>query len=112
VQGNNKLDFSWVDDVADAFARVSVNPLCENQTFNCTRGNGRTILEAAELIQKHLGGEIITDDHDGFYPKRGALNSDKLKSIAGWNPTVDIEDGVPTYVNWLAQQPYAKTIQS
>lgn len=112
VQGNNKLDFSWVDDVADAFARVAVNPLCDNQIFNCTRGNGRTILEAAELIQKYLGGEIITDDHDGFYPKRGSLNSDKLKSITEWNPTVDIEDGVPAYVNWLVQQPYAKTIQS
>ena len=78
-----------------------------NQIFNCTRGNGRKILEAAELVQKTLGkGEISIKAHDPFYPNRDTLNSDKLKQMLGWDPKIDIEQGIPEYVNWFLEQPY------
>ena len=108
VQGpDNKLDFSWVEDVADAFARATVLPQAANQIFNCTRGNGRKIIDAAELIKQHLGvGKIQLKPHDPFYPNRDTLNSDKIKSMLGWQPKIDIEQGIATYVNWFLQQDF------
>lgn len=108
VQGpDNKLDFSWVEDVADAFARATVLPQAANQIFNCTRGNGRKIIDAAELVKQHLGvGEIQTKPHDPFYPNRDTLNSDKIKSMLDWQPKIDIEQGIETYVNWFLQQDF------
>ena len=107
VQGpDNKLDFSWVTDVASAFAIAATHPECANEIFNCTRGKGRTILEAAEMVQARLGGKIVTLPHDDFYPNRDTLTSDKLKNMTGWNPQMDIDQGIPLYLNWLLEQPY------
>ena len=111
VQGpDNKLDFSWVEDVASAFATCATDPACVNETFNCTRGNGRRIIEAAEMVRDRLGGDIITKPHDAFYPNRDTLNSDKLKTMTAWNPVVDIEEGIPRYLDWFLSQDYLDTI--
>lgn len=107
VQGpNNKLDFSYVEDVAGYFTEAALNPNASNQIFNCTRGHGRTILEAAEIVQSKLGGEIIIKPHDAFYPNRDTLNSDKIKSMLDYTPVWDIEQGIPTYIDWLMQQEF------
>ena len=102
---DNRLDFSNVRDVADAFALAATHKAAGNQIFNCTRGYGRKIIEAAELVRDALGkGVIQTKPHDPFYPNRDTLNSDKIKTILGWNPTIDIEQGIPEYVEWFLQQ--------
>jgi UDP-glucose 4-epimerase len=107
VQGpDNKLDFSNVLDVADYFALATTNEVV-NETFNCTRGNGRKIIEAAEIIKQKLDiGTIITKPHDNFYPNRDTLNSDKAKTMFNFNPTIDIEEGIPKYINWFLEQPF------
>ena len=107
VQGpDNKLDFSNVLDVAKYFSLATTNEV-RNETFNCTRGNGRKIMEAAEIIQQNLGiGNIITKPHDIFYPNRDTLNSDKAKSMFNFNPQIDIEEGIPKYINWFLNQPF------
>jgi nucleoside-diphosphate-sugar epimerase len=107
VQGpDNKLDFSFVEDVASAFATAATDPACANQIFNCTRGNGRKIIEAAEMIRAVIPAEIITKPHDAFYPNRDTLNSDKLKTMTAWMPKWDIEQGIPAYLNWFMKQEY------
>ena len=107
VQGpNNKLDFSNVLDVAHYFSSATTSEI-KNETFNCTRGNGRKIIEAAEIIKSKLGiGKIITKPHDDFYPNRDTLNSDKAKTMLNFNPTIDIDDGIPQYINWFLEQPF------
>ncbi len=107
VQGpDNKLDFSNVLDVAHYFSSATTSEI-KNETFNCTRGNGRKIIEAAEIIKSKLGiGKIITKPHDDFYPNRDTLNSDKAKTMLNFNPTIDIDDGIPQYINWFLQQPF------
>lgn len=107
VQGpDNKLDFSNVLDVAKYFSFATVNEI-KNETFNCTRGNGRKIIEAAEIIKSKLGiGEIIEKPHDSFYPNRDTLNSDKAKQMLNFNPTIDIEQGIPDYINWFLKQSF------
>jgi nucleoside-diphosphate-sugar epimerase len=105
VQGpDNKLDFSNVFDVANYFSMATTSEIY-NETFNCTRGRGRKIIEAAEIIKSKLGiGEISTLPHDEFYPNRDTLNSDKAKSMFNWAPVIDIEQGIPDYVDWFLGQ--------
>jgi nucleoside-diphosphate-sugar epimerase len=102
----NKLDFSWVEDVASAFVYAATDPACANQIFNCTRGNGRTIKEAAEVIQARIPSEIIELPHDSFYPNRDTLDSSKLRTLTAWNPTMDIEIGINLYLDWFLDQSY------
>ena len=107
VQGpDNRLDFSDVGDVGKYFALACTNEVI-NETFNCTRGNGRKIIDAAEIIKAKLNHGIIkTTPHDDFYPNRDTLNSDKAKTMFNFNPTVDIEEGIPKYINWFLGQPF------
>jgi len=107
VQGpHNKLDFSNVHDVAKYFCLATTSEIY-NETFNCTRGYGRKIIEAAELIKSRLShGDIVTVPHDNFYPNRDTLNSDKAKSMFNWAPTVDIETGIPEYIDWFLKQKF------
>ena len=60
-----------------------------------------------EIIKSKLGtGEITTTPHDPFYPSRDTLNSDKAKTMLNFNPSVDIEEGIPKYINWFLGQPF------
>ena len=107
VQGpENKLDFSNVLDVSKYFVLACTNEV-RNETFNCTRGNGRKLIETAELIKSKLGmGDIITQPHDSFYPNRDTLNSDKAKTMFNFSPQIDIEEGIPKYINWFMNQSF------
>ena len=107
----NRLDFSWVEDVASAFAISATDDNTTNKIFNCTRGKGRMIIEAAEMVRSKFGGKILEYPADDFYPNRDTLNSDKLKHTTKWSPKVDIEKGIPEYLNWF-EKIYDKTILS
>lgn len=102
---NNRLDFTWVEDVADGFITAAFAPEAANEIYNCTRGYGRSLREAAELVARRIPAEIIELPADNFYPNRDTLNSNKLKSI-GWNPKVDIEEGIDRYLDWFLSQPF------
>ena len=107
VQGpDNKLDFSNVFDIANYFSLATTSEIY-NETFNCTRGRGRKIIEAAEIIKSKIGtGEIFTVPHDEFYPNRDTLNSDKAKSMFNWSPVIDIEQGISDYIDWFLRQKF------
>ena len=107
VEGpDNKLDFSWVEDVASAFVQATLHDAAANQIFNCTRNNGRRIIEAAELVKSRIPAEIEILPHDAFYPNRDTLDSSKLREYTDWNPQVDIEEGISRYLDWFLSQNY------
>jgi nucleoside-diphosphate-sugar epimerase len=103
---DNRLDFSFVTDVAAAFAAATLHPDAANEIFNCTRGNGRTIGEAAEIIQRRILCRVEYAPADSFYPNRDTLDSSKLTAVTGWRPSVDIEQGIEQYLDWFLKQPY------
>jgi nucleoside-diphosphate-sugar epimerase len=103
---DNRLDFSNVDDVANAFVTAALHPGARNQIFNCTRGNGRRIIEAAELVQQRIPSRIEVLPHDAFYPNRDTLDSTRMIEMTDWRPRVDIEQGIPEYLDWFLQQEF------
>ena len=102
---DNRLDFSYVTDVAAAFVTATLHPSAENQIYNCTRGKGRTISEAAAIIQKRILCRVEYKPADEFYPNRDTLDSTKLMQL-GWKPEVDIEQGIENYLDWFLSQKY------
>lgn len=102
----NRLDFSYVSDVASAFVSATLHPEAANQTFNCTRGHGRSIVEAAEIVCSRIPAVIEIQAHDNFYPNRDTLDSSLLQEVTGWTPKIDIEQGINNYLDWFLIQPY------
>lgn len=103
---DNRLDFSHVTDVAEAFVTAALHSAAANETFNCTRNRGRKIIEAAKIIQEFVPSEIVTLPHDGFYPNRDTLDSSRMTAVTGWQPKVDIEQGIADYLSWFLKQDF------
>jgi len=101
------LDFTYVDDAADGIVAAATRIMCRNMTFNITKSHSVTLLEAAEMIVKIVGkGEIEVRDKDADFPSRGALNIDRARTILGFDPKVDVEQGFREYYDWLSQSSY------
>jgi nucleoside-diphosphate-sugar epimerase len=108
VNGESEtLDFTYADDAADGIVAAATRIMCRNMVFNITKSHSVTLLEAAEMIVKIVGrGTIETRDKDADFPSRGALNIDRARTILGFDPKVDVEQGFREYYEWLSQSSY------
>jgi nucleoside-diphosphate-sugar epimerase len=101
------LDFTYVDDAADGIVAAATRIMSANKTFNITKSHSVSLLEAAEMIVKIVGqGTIETRDKDADFPSRGALNIDRARTILGYDPKVDVEQGFENYYKWLSESSY------
>jgi nucleoside-diphosphate-sugar epimerase len=101
------LDFTYVDDAADGIVAAATRIMAANRTYNITKSHSVSLLEAAEMIVKIVGkGTIEVKDKDADFPSRGALNIDRARTILGYDPKVDVEEGFQKYYEWLSQSPY------
>lgn len=101
------LDFTYVDDAADGIVAAATRVMAANRTYNITKSHSVSLLEAAEMIVKIVGkGTIEVRDKDADFPSRGALNIDRARTILGYDPKVDVEEGFQKYYEWLSNSVY------
>jgi len=105
-----KLDFTYVDDIADGIVLATLNDVANKKVYNITKGLGKTLLEAAELAIRIAGkGSLEIHERDYNFPSRGKLNIDRAKNDLNFNPKVDIEEGFVKYYEWLYSSEYFRT---
>jgi len=101
------LDFTYVDDAADGVVSAATEDAAANNTYNITRSQSVSLLAAAEMIVNCAGqGKISVRDRDLNFPSRGALNIDRARTVLGYDPTVNVEQGFQQYYAWLSNSPY------
>lgn len=100
--GHSKIDFTYCTDVADGFVRCVEKPEAANQTFNITRGNARSVRDFALQVKKHFPEAVLEErEPDATRPERGTLVIEKARKLLGYDPKVNIEQGVDEYVRLL-----------
>jgi nucleoside-diphosphate-sugar epimerase len=102
--GDERIDFTYIDDVVEGVIRSITHPNGRNEVFNMTSGNARTLHELVTLVQEHfpeIGVEYVERDH--LRPHRGTLSMDKARDLIGHVPGVMLEDGLARYVEWYRQ---------
>ncbi|PJE57912.1 MAG: 3-beta hydroxysteroid dehydrogenase [Candidatus Portnoybacteria bacterium CG10_big_fil_rev_8_21_14_0_10_36_7] len=102
--GENFLDFSYIDDVAEGFVLAILSNKAKNEIFNITRGEARSLKNLAEILKTYypkLKSRVIPADNTR--PKRGALNINKAKTILGYDPKYSLEEGIKEYINYINQ---------
>jgi nucleoside-diphosphate-sugar epimerase len=105
--GNERLDFTYVTDAANGIATAAISPDTYNTTYNITRGQAKTLLEAAELAVGIVGqGSIDVQFPDENFPSRGQLNMQRAHLDFGYTPEVNIEQGFQEYYEWLKNSIY------
>ena len=104
---HEKLDFTYVEDTASGIVQASLSNTTAFRTYNITRGESRTLLEAAELIVKIVGkGKVEVTHKSEDYPSRGTLSINNARKDFGYDPKVDIEEGFQRYYDYLTFSPF------
>ena len=99
--GEDRLDFTYVDDLVSGVINCIENENARNEVFNLTYGNSRSILEMVDLLRDNLPGvEVVHKDRDSLMPERGTLSVAKANRLIGYRPRFPLERGFVEYINW------------
>jgi UDP-glucose 4-epimerase len=98
-------DFLYVDDCVEALVAAACEPSMVGEIVNVGSDRPSTFLEVAEIVRDLIPGtDIVFTD---FTPERkaqepGDFVSDisKIKRLAGWEPRVDLRDGLARTVEF------------
>ena len=103
VEGpNEKLDFTYIDDLVDGLILAALKKKAINQTFNITYGKGRKLIEFVNILKKYYPNlKVQIKPKDKSKPSRGTLSIKKAKKILGYKPKVNIEKGIKNYINFI-----------
>jgi UDP-glucose 4-epimerase len=87
-------DFIYIDDVCDAFLRA-ISSEAPPFIVNIGSGTPTTLAEVAEIITDIVDGiEIVHEPDRGFDVSRSWLDIGRAKETLGWEPTVQLREGI------------------
>lgn len=104
--GEERLDFTYIDDLVDGLCLAIGHPGASNQVFNLTYGAARSIADLVEVLKRQFADVTVTHvPRDRLMPFRGTLNVDKARDLLGYVPANPIDIGFAKYVDWYRQRP-------
>jgi nucleoside-diphosphate-sugar epimerase len=99
--GDERLDFTYVEDLVEGLVLVLSKEEAKNQTFNLTFGQSRTLNDLATILKRYF--PEVRSKHvprDRLMPKRGTLSVEKAVRLLGYRPRFPIEIGFKRYIDW------------
>jgi CDP-glucose 4,6-dehydratase len=110
--GSPERDFLYVEDAASAYLAVA-DALASGQpggeAFNAGWGRPHPVREVVELICE-LGPDEVEPDYQGTGNPSGEidrqyLDSSKIRERIGWQPKVELREGLSRTLAWYAAHP-------
>ncbi len=104
--GKNTRDWIFVEDHCRAIDIILHSNGIEGEVFNIGSGIEKSILEIAEMILDILGknNDLIefVEDRPG-HVIRHAVKTEKLRSVLGWQPSIDFQTGMERTIKWYKE---------
>ena len=99
--GEEKLDFTYIQDLIQGITKSILNEKAYNQIFNITYGNGRRILDLIEILKKNFNKiEVEFKDRSKLVPVRGTLSNLKSQELLDYKSQWPLEKGYQKYIDW------------
>ena len=110
--GSQVRAWCYVDDLVDALLLVLERPEAVGEVFNI--GNERsvlTVLELATRIRELMGADVEIKFRPLHYTdvEMRIPNVDKARKLLGWEPKVDLDEGLMRTVAWYRDRQPAPT---
>jgi CDP-glucose 4,6-dehydratase len=110
--GSPERDFLYVEDAARAYVEIAA-ALADGrgggEAFNAGSGRPHAVREVVELICELGPGEIEPDYQGTGNPsgeiERQYLDSTKIREQIGWEPRIDLREGIERTLEWYAAHP-------
>ena len=90
--GSVERDFNYVDDIVNLLLRTA--SLHAPPIINGASGTITPIARIADMIAKFFDVDWINLELDTFGPKKQLVNSTLAKKSLGWNPNIEISEGI------------------
>ncbi len=104
--GLQTRDFSFVEDIARANLLAAETDKLDGLPVNIGSGNGTPIREIAEQLSNVLRIDVAPEINGDFRPgeMRHLISDTTLARSAGYKPTVDLNEGIGRYIDWIRSQ--------
>jgi nucleoside-diphosphate-sugar epimerase len=102
--GQDRLDFTYIQDLVDGVKLCLQKKEALGETFNITYGQSRSLNDMVAILRDHFpAAKVEYLPKDKLMPDRGTLSVEKAKRILGYNPQFPLEKGFVQYINWNKQ---------
>jgi len=105
--GTQTRSFCYVDDLVEGMYRALHTDAAVGEVINMGNDEEMTVLELADRVKEITGsGSSITyqplpeDD-----PRKRRPRLEKARALLGWEPEVELEDGLRRVVEWFQKAP-------
>ena len=99
--GEEKLDFTYIEDLVEGISLCCEKKSAKNEIFNLTFGNSRKINELIDILKHEFKDiKVLYNEKEKFMPERGTLDISKAKKLLAYNPSYSIENGYLKYISW------------
>ena len=99
--GEDMLDFTYIEDFIDGIEKCCINKNAINQTFNLTYGNSRPIIDLIKILKNNFDNvKVVKKPREAFMPERGTLDISKAQDLLNYRPQNPIETGYQKYIEW------------
>jgi dTDP-L-rhamnose 4-epimerase len=104
--GAQTRDFSFVEDVARANLLAAKTDKLDGLAVNIGSARGTPIRDIAEQLADILKIDVAHEINGEFRPgeMRHLTSDTALARSAGYEPTVDLNEGIARYIEWIKKQ--------
>jgi len=102
--GSSSRDYTYISDIVDGIVRAIDCPH-GYEIFNLGKGNGTSLKEFINLVQKHVGKKAVIrqlPDQAGDVPYTCA-DVTKAERMLGYKAKVPFEEGIRRTADWYKQ---------
>jgi CDP-glucose 4,6-dehydratase len=112
--GSPERDFLYVEDAVAAYLSIAEaldRGEGRGEAFNAGGGRPHAVREVVELICRVAGSDVEPDIRGTGTPTgeidRQYVDAGRLRELTGWEPGVDLEEGLRRTVDWYRTHPEA-----
>ncbi len=110
--GSPQRDFLFVEDAARAYLAIADaldRDEVRGEAFNAGEGRPHSVREVVTTISRLAGTGVEPDVRGEGNPEgeidRQHVDSTKLRETCGWEPSVDLEEGLRRTIEWYREHP-------
>ncbi len=110
--GSPERDFLYIEDAANAYLAIADaldRDDVRGEAFNAGGGRAHRVGDVVALIARLSGTGVEPDIRGEGNPEgeidRQYVDPTKLRETVGWEPAVDLEDGIARTIEWYREHP-------
>jgi nucleoside-diphosphate-sugar epimerase len=110
--GEQTRTLTHIDDIADGIVTALGQPAAENEDFNVSAAEERTVAEIVRIIWEACGEDpdALELEHLPSFEvdvQRRWPSVEKARRLLGWEARIDLREGIAGTVDWLREQELA-----